>query len=371
MGRNGRLSYPTDTVSINTGSKTMHFKPNISIAGSLCLVLTGFASSSGANEEDCLLPDMILTMGEITFVDNGDEGVSPGDNRILTHYLADENGQEIGFVNVISTVLHSPAPDTTTMYAEGSIHVDAGTLHWSNTSTLEDAADTSRTTDEAFDTIVVGGTGAFRHATGTFNLSPGRTTFLICPSIFHANADLTMVSTTMRAKQMTVHHNTLTGSALAVTAMLLWSSLELSLAAAQEDCHIPDLVLRIGEIAYIDHSGDGVTPGDNRVLIHHLFDGGGEEIGLTHAVSTVLHSPSEEGTTIYVKGTFHLDGGTVYWVNTQVLADPLNTDRSTADRVETVITGGTGTYQNASGVFFVSPLEHDQYALEFDILCQG
>ncbi|MEM8564162.1 MAG: hypothetical protein AAGF57_18130 [Pseudomonadota bacterium] len=150
----------------------MGCKPNISIAGSLLLALTGLHSTTAAGQDNCSLPDMLLTVGEITFVDNGDEGVSPGDNRILTHHLADENGDEVGIVNVISTVLHSPVPAATTMYAEGAMHFDAGTLHWSNTSTLVDAADTSRTTDDAFDTVVLGGTGAFRYATGTFHLAP-------------------------------------------------------------------------------------------------------------------------------------------------------------------------------------------------------
>ncbi|MEM1153268.1 MAG: hypothetical protein AAGI44_03950 [Pseudomonadota bacterium] len=150
----------------------MRCKSKISTAVGVFFALTGLASSTAAGQDNCSLPDMILTVGEITFVDNGDEGVSPGDNRILTHYLADENGEDIGVVNVISTVLHSPAPESTTMYAEGSMHFETGTLHWSNTSTLVDAADTSRTTDDAFDTVVLGGTGDFRYATGTFHLAP-------------------------------------------------------------------------------------------------------------------------------------------------------------------------------------------------------
>ncbi|MEM1153267.1 MAG: hypothetical protein AAGI44_03945 [Pseudomonadota bacterium] len=154
-------------------------------------------------------------------------------------------------------------------------------------------------------------------------------------------------------------------------AILLALSRVASPAVAQEDCNIPDLILHLGEIAYIDHNGEGPTPGDNRILTHSLFSENGEEVGVVHAMSTILHSPSQEGTTIYVKGVFYFDDGKLYWANTQTLANPLDKDTSTADQIETVVTGGTGAYQNARGVFFLSPIEQNQYSLQFDIFCAG
>lgn len=150
---------------------------NRSLSFAILSVTTGIALSTltpspAAGQEACTLPDMILTVGEVTFIDNNEEGVGPGDNRVLIHYLSDENGEELGFVHAMSTVLHAPEPGAVTMYARGSVHVDGGTLHWTNTSTLEDPADTSRSTDDTFETVVVGGTGAFRHARGIIHLAP-------------------------------------------------------------------------------------------------------------------------------------------------------------------------------------------------------
>ncbi|MEM7445945.1 MAG: hypothetical protein AAF414_21665 [Pseudomonadota bacterium] len=160
-------------------------------------------------------------------------------------------------------------------------------------------------------------------------------------------------------------------AAAIASACLALSPMAPSAASGQEGCELPNILLRVGEIAFIDHGDDGVTPGDNRVLLHYLFDDDGEEIGTVHALSTVLHSPTAEGTTIYVEGTLHVDSGTVHWTNTQTLADPGDTSRSTADHVETVIAGGTGAFQHARGIMLVTPLDDNEYELSFDIVCDG
>jgi hypothetical protein len=116
---------------------------------------------------------------------------------------------------------------------------------------------------------------------------------------------------------------------LAVTASILaLYATTATVAVGREDCHFPDVVWTLGDISFIAHGENGPTVGDRRVLTHTLSDTDGQQVGIVHAMSTVLHSPDAGATTIYVDGTMMFDTGTLHWSNVQTLADPSDTTRS-------------------------------------------
>ncbi|MEM7443899.1 MAG: hypothetical protein AAF414_11275 [Pseudomonadota bacterium] len=158
---------------------------------------------------------------------------------------------------------------------------------------------------------------------------------------------------------------------VAAAAFLAHSAMFPSAATGQETCAHPDVLLTLGEITFIDHSEEGAGPGDNRVLIHYLTDENGEDVGYAHVLSTVLHPPEPGVTSIYVEGTMHLAGGTLHWTDVQTIVDPTDTSRSTPDPIEAVISGGTGAFRHASGVYHGVPQGDDAYNISFDISCNG
>ncbi len=155
-------------------------------------------------------------------------------------------------------------------------------------------------------------------------------------------------------------------SAPAAAAIIFGTST--SLVLAQDSCDLDDLLISLGQIEYVDHGSEGPSVGDKRILLLHLDDESGARVGHVNAISTVLHGTDDASTTIHVEGTVHLEDGRFHWTNTQTLADPSDTSRSTSDEVSSVVFGGTGVFQNATGIMLSRP-EGDGGRLIFDLSC--
>ncbi|MEM7443527.1 MAG: hypothetical protein AAF414_09390 [Pseudomonadota bacterium] len=165
-----------------------------------------------------------------------------------------------------------------------------------------------------------------------------------------------------------------TSAIVAAGSFLAISTMTPSAAVGQDECAHPDILSTFGEVAYIDHSDEGAGPGDNRVLIHHLTDEDGDDVGFAHVLSTVMHSPEsgESGEThIHLEGTVHLDDGVLHWSDVQTLFDPTDTSRTAEETFEAVVTGGTGAFRHASGVIHGEPLGDGAFSISFDISCNG
>lgn len=158
-----------------------------------------------------------------------------------------------------------------------------------------------------------------------------------------------------------------TVSFTAVTAAFVLASSK-SFAIAQDNCDLEDLLISIGEVEYVDNGREGPSAGDNRILLLHLHDESGEHVGHVNAISTVLHGFESDITTIHVEGTVHLEGGRFHWTNTQTLADPQDTTRSTNDEVHSVVLGGSGVFENVGGIMISRP-EGDGGRLIFNLSC--
>jgi hypothetical protein len=50
-------------------------------------------------------------LGILEFVDVGAEGKSPGDQRVLTNTLTDQDGKKVGSLHIVATLLAAPGPE--------------------------------------------------------------------------------------------------------------------------------------------------------------------------------------------------------------------------------------------------------------------
>lgn len=137
------------------------FLPAIIAAAAVCYAPFGAAAQSACvTFEVYAHPDD----REATYVDNGDDGLSTGDQRIGSRGLVDENGETVGRMRWVTTVLvpgDEPAESSQRVaeFASGRIFATAAN---SPTRPFEDASTMAITAESA----IVGGTGVFSHAHG-------------------------------------------------------------------------------------------------------------------------------------------------------------------------------------------------------------
>ena len=106
------------------------------------------------------------TLGSMTFVDLGAEGKSPGDQRVVRNTLTDQDGNEVGSIHIISTLLSEEGPEgEDLLLANGVVELTTGTLSVVTLLTVP-AADESPGPGKPNHSAVTGGTAAFANATG-------------------------------------------------------------------------------------------------------------------------------------------------------------------------------------------------------------
>jgi hypothetical protein len=108
-----------------------------------------------------------FTYDSITFVDLPPEGESPGDQRVIEGTLTDQDGNKVGAVYGISTLMSGPGPEGQDLILVNAIEAfPNGTISMVGPAPVPDAADENRGPDKPVPYAVAGGTGAFGHATG-------------------------------------------------------------------------------------------------------------------------------------------------------------------------------------------------------------
>ena len=133
------------------------------VAGTLLWGGPGIAQDTGPA---CGAFTLERTLGSMTFVDLGAEGKSPGDQRVLRNTLSDQDGNEVGSIHIISTLLSEDGPEgEDLLLAHGVVELPNGTISVVTLLTVP-AADESPGPDKPNHSSVTGGTGAFVHATG-------------------------------------------------------------------------------------------------------------------------------------------------------------------------------------------------------------
>lgn len=111
-------------------------------------------------------------LDRVTFIDQGEEGVSVGDRRVLRFDLLSQDGALIGSQQVMATVVHGHMASAYEMMIDGTVILDAGMVRVSTIGPLRDPADTSTASADTLQWAVDGGTGAFAGAFGTMTTTP-------------------------------------------------------------------------------------------------------------------------------------------------------------------------------------------------------
>lgn len=126
----------------------------------------GSAHAQDMTGPECGSFTLERTLGSMTFVDLGAEGKSPGDQRVIRNTLTDQDGNELGSIHIISTLLpEDGANGEDHLLADAVVELANGTLSVVSLLTVP-TADQSPGPDKPNQSAVTGGTGAFANATG-------------------------------------------------------------------------------------------------------------------------------------------------------------------------------------------------------------
>ncbi|MEM7446078.1 MAG: hypothetical protein AAF414_22350 [Pseudomonadota bacterium] len=141
------------------------------LAAALALTtIAGVASAQQASDPHCGNFVAFVVNDDVTVVDQGPEGASPGDQRIIRGRLTDTDGNRIGRQHAIATISHSSVEGEPLFYVTLLETFDVGTVASTAMIPSPNALDPSSRPDASYQRAVTGGTGDFAHATGTVTL---------------------------------------------------------------------------------------------------------------------------------------------------------------------------------------------------------
>lgn len=135
-------------------------------------LLTSILTTDGLAQGSCE-PFSVVSTGDgrtVEYIDHGAPGSSLGDQRIGVRVLTAEDGSPAGTLHWVLTVMH-PQPDGTgTVYLELTFFLPDGELFTKGIRAVTNAPeDTARqSTDRSAQTAIIGGTGAYAGARGTY-----------------------------------------------------------------------------------------------------------------------------------------------------------------------------------------------------------
>jgi hypothetical protein len=130
------------------------------------LLWAGSGAAQDLTGPECGPFTLERTQRSMAFVDLGAEGKSPGDQRVMRNTLADQDGNELGSVHIISTLVSEDGPEgEDLLLAQSVVDLPNGTISYVTLLTVP-AADESPGSAKPNYSSVTGGTGAFAHATG-------------------------------------------------------------------------------------------------------------------------------------------------------------------------------------------------------------
>ena len=134
--------------------------------------LPGSALGQDAQQPFCGAFEAERHQDLITFINHGDEGVAPGDVRILRWQLVDQDGESIGVQHATSRVMHSDIEGSYPLMGASTFLFDNGILMASAFVESRDPSDTNTSSVRPLEWFVYGGTGEFAGATGSILTTP-------------------------------------------------------------------------------------------------------------------------------------------------------------------------------------------------------
>lgn len=149
------------------------------------LAAEGFAQDSAG--PTCGTFEVVIRFDEGTPVDNGAEGPSPGDQRVLRYLAYDADDKQIGQMLITATVMPQRDDGDYDLHSHLVHNFSNGTIVSVESPRLSAVLRPEISPDHVIEGAVTGGTGAFAGATGTTRAQPlengvYRKTFaLTCP----------------------------------------------------------------------------------------------------------------------------------------------------------------------------------------------
>ena len=143
--------------------------PRLLTAAAVVLVpVTGHAF------EECA-PFTLVTLDEnrqVDFIDHGAEGVGPGDQRIGINQLLSEDGDVVGEIHWVATVVQPHDDGSTRLISDGSMRLPTGNILFRMLPAATDREPhlvPHRAASVEATHMIMGGTGVFAGATGDFS----------------------------------------------------------------------------------------------------------------------------------------------------------------------------------------------------------
>ncbi|MEM7442380.1 MAG: hypothetical protein AAF414_03500 [Pseudomonadota bacterium] len=137
------------------------------IVGITAMMSGGVALAQDGTGPECGVFVHVAEVDARHFVDHGDDGPSPGDQRLSSHTLYDSEGNEVGTYHVAATLLPQAPGDDHVFHATIVSTYPNGTITGIALASPPNPEDTSRGPHRETVRSVTGGSGDFAHATGT------------------------------------------------------------------------------------------------------------------------------------------------------------------------------------------------------------
>jgi hypothetical protein len=139
-------------------------KPALALLAGVAL-----ATPALANTLECSDFTVMLERDAVEYIDHGEAGLSTGDRRVGRYFLNDDQGNRIGTMDYITTVLVPLSDGHHPLHAAGHHLFDNGQITHSLIYDLTDPTSEAVVAEQAIFTVT-GGTGAFDGVSGSIEL---------------------------------------------------------------------------------------------------------------------------------------------------------------------------------------------------------
>lgn len=137
------------------------------VIASVGVVYSGSAMAQDAEGPECGTFTLYYEQAWREYVDHGAEGPSTGDQRISSGHVFDDEGNQVGEVDIITTMLAAPDGEDHPVLAMLHHTFPNGSLNSVVRGAKSNANDVNRTTSASHERPITGGSGEFAHATGS------------------------------------------------------------------------------------------------------------------------------------------------------------------------------------------------------------
>lgn len=123
-------------------------------------------------------------------------------------------------------------------------------------------------------------------------------------------------------------------------------------------------------LTFVDHRGDGATPGDQRIIKADLVDEEGRAVGRQDIVATVVH-PEENGSQTVMSNILErFEQGSISTVTYAKFQDIAGNPSPPEHALVWHVVGGTDAFAGAEGSIRSTPSADGRRAYEHELTCE-